>query len=276
MAKIITFGNFKGGTGKTTNACMIGYQLSKMGYKVLLADLDPQANATQLYMNTLKSQTQKVTSFKTTLMSAISNDDLKSVIINIKDGLDLLPSFADFTSYPIYLEEKYPDSQVDRANDFKRKIKPFEEDYDYIVIDTPPTVSMFTDNALMASDYVVIVMQTQERSYTGCVAFLNYLQELVRNYHADYDVVGVLPVLLKSRSQVDDLILSQATEAFGKDNIFETIVKNMERLKRYDITGITDPDCKTQKHDMHDMKTNRLYKTITAELLERMNEIEEA
>ncbi|UQS85833.1 AAA family ATPase (plasmid) [Apilactobacillus apisilvae] len=270
MAKIVTFGNFKGGTGKTTNSCMIAYQLSKKGKKVLVADLDPQANATSLYLNTKQSQTNEVVKFDTTLMSAVSDGDISSIITKIKDNLYLLPSFADFTSYPLFLEKTYPDSQKDRAMHFSKLLKPFEDEFDYIIIDTPPTVSLYTDSALMASDNIVLVLQTQERSYAGCEAFIEYLNELITNYDAEYRIAGILPVLLKNNSQVDKMILNQAKEEFHSSNMFKSIVKNMERLKRYDIIGITDPDCKNQKNDMHDRRVNALYSKITDEFIERV------
>lgn len=272
MTKVITFGNFKGGTGKTTNSCMIGYHLSKMGYKVLLADLDPQANATQLYLKTLQAQNEKIVKYDTTLMSAVSDGNLKPIITNIKENLDLLPSFADFTSYPLFLERQYPDDQHARATNFKSLLEPIKDAYDFVIIDTPPTVSPYTNNALMASDFTVLVMQTQERSFAGCVAFIEYLREMINNYDAGYELLGILPVLLKNRSAVDTAILEQATEQFGEANVFETVVKNMERLKRYDIIGITDPDCEKQKHDMHDKRVNALYDKITKELLKRLSE----
>lgn len=270
MVKVVTFGNFKGGTGKTTNSCLVAYQLSKKGKKVLVADLDPQANATSLFLNTKQAQTNEVIKFDTTLMSAISNNDLSPILTEIKENLYLLPSFADFTSYPLFLEKKYPGSQKDRALHFSKLLEPIKDEFDYIIIDTPPTLSLFTDSALMASDDVVLVLQTQERSYAGCEAFIEYLNELIINYDADYKIAGILPVLLKNNSQVDKMILQEAEKQFHKSNMFENIVKNMERLKRYDIIGIVDQDCKAQKHDMHDRRVNALYSKITDEFIERV------
>lgn len=108
-----------------------------------------------------------------------------------------------------------------------------KDDYDYIVIDTPPTVSVYTGSALMASADVIIVLQTQERSYVGAEAFISYLQELVASYNVGFNIAGILPVLLKNNSQVDQSILEQAEAEFDKDNLFKNIVKNMKRLKRY-------------------------------------------
>lgn len=273
MAKVITYGNFKGGTGKTTNSAMMAYVLSKLGYKTLLADLDPQANATALYLRTKQRITNDVVSFDKTLMSAIADEDLSDIIIEIKDNLYLLPSFADFTSFPLFLEKKFQNSQLERVTFLKGLIDKVKDDYDFILIDIPPTLSTYTDSALLASDYTIIVLQTQERSLVGAEAYIGYLQELIDNYGANFDILGVLPVLLKNNSKVDEATLNTAKEKFGEENLFKNLVKNMERLKRYDIIGIVDSDL-GGKHDIHDKRVMTLYKKVTEEMIRRLEEIE--
>lgn len=273
MAKVITYGNFKGGTGKTTNSAMMAYVLSKLGYRTLLADLDPQANATALYLRTKQRITNDVVSFDKTLMSAIADEDLSDIIIEIKENLYLLPSFADFTSFPLFLEKKFPDSQLERVTFLKGLIDKIKDDYDFILIDIPPTLSTYTDSALLASDYTIIVLQTQERSLVGAEAYIGYLQELIDNYGANFDILGVLPVLLKNNSKVDEATLNTAKEKFGEENLFKNLVKNMERLKRYDIIGIVDSDL-GGKYDIHDKRVMALYKKVTEEMISRLEEIE--
>lgn len=273
MAKVITYGNFKGGTGKTTNSAMMAYMLSKLGYKTLLADLDPQANATSLYLHTKQRITNNIVTFDKTLMSAIADEDLSDIIIEIKDNLYLLPSFADFTSFPLFLEKKFPNSQLKRVTFLKGLIEKIKDDYDFILIDVPPTLSTYTDSALLASDYTIIVLQTQERSLVGAEAYVGYLQELVDNYNANFDILGVLPVLLKNNSKVDEATLATAKEKFGEENLFKNLVKNMERLKRYDIVGIVDSDL-DNKYDIHDKRVMALYKKVTEEMLSRLKEFD--
>ena len=103
-AIIVTFGNFKGGTGKTTNSTMIAHALSMKGYKVLLCDQDPQANATSLYLKTKALETDEIVAFNKTLMAAIQEEDLGQIVTEIKENLYLLPSFSDFALYPRFLE----------------------------------------------------------------------------------------------------------------------------------------------------------------------------
>lgn len=262
---VVTFGNFKGGTGKTTNSTMIAYCLAKMGYKVLVSDQDPQANATSLYLRTRARRDKTITSFQRTLMSAIQDEDLSSIVTPIMDNLYLLPSFSDFAVYPMYLEQRFPDV-VDRVQFFSSLIEPLKKDFDFIFIDVPPTFSIITDSALYASEHVVVVLQTQERSLQGAEAFTNYLQTLIDNYDADMDILGILPVLLKNQAAVDLQTLEGAKEVFGEHNLFKGVVKNMERLKRFDITGITEDD-------MHDRYVINNYMAVTEEFLERMKAV---
>jgi len=274
MTKVITFGNFKGGTGKTTNSALIAYTLSNLGYKTLLVDLDPQANATALYLRTKQRSTNNIVTFDKTLMSAIAEGNLSDIVVDIKENLDLLPSFADFTSYPLFLEKKFPNNQLGRVTYFDTLLSEIKNEYEFVLIDVPPTLSSYTDSALFASDYTIIVLQTQERSLVGAEAYIVYLQELIDNYHADFDILGILPVLLKNNSRVDESTLEVAREKFGIENMFETLVKNMERLKRYDIIGIVDPTDEENTVDVHDKRVLSLYEEVTREMLSRLNEKE--
>ncbi|MFT9033849.1 MULTISPECIES: ParA family protein [Lactobacillaceae] len=264
-AKILTFGNFKGGTGKTTNSTMIGFELSNRNKKVLLLDLDPQGNATNLYLKTKSTLDGEVVIFDTTLMSAIKNENLSSAIINIKENLDVLPSATDFSLFPRYME--FLPNYEDRVRYLSTLIEPLRNKYDYIIIDIPPTISLITDSALFMSDYCIIVLQTHERSLQGAEAFINYIQnDVIDKFKAPtLDVLGVLPVLLKNGAPVDVSTLENAKNEFGEENMFQTTIRNMERLKRYDITGITD-------EDMHDKRVSQVYIEVTDELLQRIGD----
>lgn len=258
---VVTFGNFKGGTGKTTNSTMIAYTLSNMGYKVLLSDQDPQANATSLYLRTKALLSDEIVTFERTLMSAIQAEDLSSIVTEVKENLFLLPSFSDFALYPKFLEKKFPEN-IDRVQYFSKLLEPLKKEFDFIFIDVPPTISDITDSALYASDFVVVVLQTQERSLQGAEMFTQYLQSLIDEYGAHMDILGILPVLLKNGAPVDIATLENAKLIFGEHNIFSTLIKNMERLKRYDITGISE-------EDMHDRKVMKSYQEVADEFIAR-------
>lgn len=269
MSTTLTFGNFKGGTGKTTNATMTGIELSNRNQKTLLIDLDPQANATNLYLKTKQNiDSNEFVTFDKTLMAGIRDENLYETIINIKDNLDILPSAADFSLYPRYMETKKASYQ-ERVEYLSELIEPLKEKYDWILIDIPPTISLITDSALYASDYCLIVLQTQERSLQGAEAFIKYIQnEVINTFNAPtLEVLGILPVLLKNNAPVDNSTLESAYKIFGKENIFKIIVKNMERLKRYDVTGVTF-------NDQFDKKVQLVYSEVVNEINKRVKEME--
>lgn len=265
MAQIVTWGNFKGGTGKTTNSTMVANELANRRYRTLLVDMDPQGNATNLFLKTKNYLDNEVTVFDTTLMAAIQAKDLSKAVINIKNNLDLLASSADFSLFPRFMESI--SDYNERVMYFSSLLEPLKDKYDFILIDIPPTISLITDSALYASDWCVIVMQTHERSLQGAEAFLRYIQnEVIDTFHAPtLDVLGILPVLLKNGAPVDVSTLEAAKEIFGESNIFETTIRNMERLKRYDLTGITNDD-------MHDKKVLKVYNDVTDEFINRLEE----
>lgn len=288
MSTTLLFGNMKGGVGKTTNSVMVAYQLAKMGYKTLVCDLDPQANATQLLRRTFGLQHDgEDLKIDKTMMVALSEQDIKSAIVEIMENLYLLPSSEDFKSYPDFLEITFmPDKEKitkdpsslrsemavvkeQRISYFAKQLEKVKNEYDVVVIDVPPTLSVFTDSAIYATDEVVIVLQTQQRSLDGAETFFEYLQQMYNSYEeVDFDILGVLPVLLKTRSGLDDQILEDAKEDFGENALFDQIIHHMERLKRYDRTGIADHDL--TKADIHDRRINHIYSELTKEIIERL------
>lgn len=270
----ITFGNFKGGVGKTTNSVMSAYELARKGYKVLVCDLDPQANSTQLLSRTYYAQNNESLTMNKSMMVAIQEEDLKSAIVEVMDNLFLLPSNKDFVNYPDFLEVLFPPSKnrshkERRVSYFNKLLKQVEDEYDYIIFDVPPTLSVFTDTALFCSNNIVIVLQTQQRSLDGAEAFAEYLQTMYDTYmDIDIDITGVLPVLMKNDSRMDNQIIADSEERFGYDSLFDVVIKHMERLKRYDRLGIHEEGF-TDTFDMHDKKVHEVYSEFVDELIER-------
>jgi chromosome partitioning protein len=207
------------------------------------------------------------------MMVAIQEEKLPDAIVEIMNNLYLLPSYKDFVSYPDFLEMKFmpnvPNYKEKRMSYFGTLLSEVENKFDYIIFDVPPTLSIFTDTALYDTDYVIIVLQTQQRSLDGAEAFWEYLQEFYNNHTAiDFDIAGILPVLLKNNSGIDNQIIKDARETFGKDMIFENIMHHMERLKRYDRKGISEKGL-TSVNDFHDIRLHALYGKLTEEIIAR-------
>lgn len=286
----ILYGNMKGGVGKTTNSVMTAYQLAKLGYKTLVCDLDPQANATQLLRRTYGLQHGSDLQIDKTMMVALMDENIKPAIVIIMDNLYLLPSSEDFKNYPDFLEMKFMlDKEKIQAGDsntlqsemskvkeqriayFAQQLAKVRDEYDFIIIDVPPTLSIFTDSAIYATDFVIIALQTQQRSLDGAETFFEYLQQMYNDYtNVDFDILGVLAVLLKNNAGLDSQILKDAETDFGKDMLFDQIIRHMERLKRYDRTGIAEKGL--TKYDMHDTRLHYIYNTLTKEIVSRLKD----
>lgn len=259
----ITQLNGKGGVGKTVNTTMLSYHLAKKGYKTLVLDLDPQANSTKILFKTKLYETKKMPTIETSFMKTIvENTDIRKCVHEITDNLYVIPNAVDFSVYIDYLNEKYK-STKDKVFHLDNLIQPLRSEFDFIMIDVPPTISKYTDNAVIASDYVNIILQTEEFSLDGATDFISYMQDLIDEYEIDVDILGVIPVLHKNNSKVDESILEYATERFDQSNMYTNVVKRMERIKRFTMDGIKD-------NDLHDKRVHAVYKKLTNEFLDRL------
>ncbi len=278
MSITICVANYKGGVGKSKNCILTAYSLAKKGHPTLVIDLDPQANATSVLLRTKKLHSEEIFSFEKTLMAAVKEDNLDGLETEVMKNLYLLPSYMDFANYPTFLDITYGLSDMSdedyiqvtqkKISHLNNLILPFKKKYEYIFIDVPPTKSYITDSAALASDYILIILQTQELSLNGATTYLKDLKQLVIDYNANFEVCGVLPVLMDNNSSLDKFILESACDFFGEGNIFENKIPNMSRLKRMDNTGITE-------NDRHDAKVMDLYSKVSDELIERINYFEE-
>lgn len=261
--KVITIGNYKGGAGKTTNAVMIGYVLSTLGIKTLVVDMDPQSNATKSLMLTRSANNEgTVPAINKTLMAGIEQASFVDLPVEIIPNLSLIPSFIDFEDFPKYIYQNITDEY---KQDFlvKGLLDEIKSDYDIIIIDVPPMSKEVTKNAIIASDYVLISLQTQERSLTGAESYVKELISLMKKYDLNLDLLGILQVLHKNNGKVDQYIMDKAIESFDGDNIFNTVVPQMERLKRFDVNGITN-------NDLHDKKVIVKYTEVVQEFIDRL------
>ncbi len=238
--------------------------LSKFGIKTLVADLDPQSNATKSLMLTKSNNTpDEVSTISKTLMAGVQEGNLTDLPVNIVPNLDLLPSFIDFEDFPKFIyRNTSSDEEVDHF--LEPMFEPLKEKYDIILLDVPPMSLEVTNNSVIMSDYVLISLQTQERALTGAENYLNTLLKLRNQYELDVDILGVLEVLHKNKGTVDQYIMKTAKKEFGAENIFENVVPQMERIKRFDVNGIKEVD-------FFDKKVIGVYERVTNEFLKRLN-----
>ncbi|WP_080871779.1 ParA family protein [Oceanobacillus timonensis] len=262
MSNVITVGNFKGGVGKTTNSVMLSYILNEKGYKVLMIDFDPQANATKFLTNTFDVNLSNFTS----IYEAIEKQKLSDAILNLTEGFHLLPSALDLVNFKDFLTEKIGDSDKSNKHYFlKFLLEDIKDNYDFVIIDIPPTISEFSNNAITASDYALIVMQTDIDSLLGAIEFNDYVNEM-QQFNPNVDVVGVLPYFRKKRSRNDKYIFktSRTNDALNIKNLmFKSYVYDHDRVQTFRVNGITNKD-------HHDKTVFKMYNGVTDELIKKV------
>lgn len=275
MVRVITVNNFKGGVSKTSTNNGIAYILSEqMGYKTLVIDIDPQADATDTLLLTFGIETEEsldeyenvITAYngkeKNDLYTTIKDSlNVNDCLVNLSDNLDLLPSSFDMIGFPHLLEE-LGYNRTNGSAVLHQLIEPIKENYDFILIDTPPTISDYSSNAIYACDYSLIVMQTHRRSFKAVSKFVDYLTMFKDIYQADYEIAGIIPVMFKKDGKVDNSVLEDAQEKYG-DYLFKHYIHQRDRVKLWDETGITN-------NDFHDKRTHEMYYDITKELLKEI------
>lgn len=242
-----------------------------MGYKTLVIDYDPQSNLTSLMMLTkdrLNKSGEDVEKIDHTLMKALDDhEDLNDIVINITDNFDLIPNSQDFYLYGRYLD-KQPISEQEKVSFFSKIIdRDLRGKYDFIFLDVSPTRGLMNDTAYFACDYMAVVLQTQKRALDGAEDLINYIQgSIIDRFDSKAVVLGVLPVLSQKGARIDNLILDMAREKWGED-VFNTHIHLMQRVKSMDVTGITD-----NPHDTWDRKSQKLFANLAKELVERIDD----
>ncbi|KRL32979.1 chromosome partitioning ATPase [Liquorilactobacillus uvarum DSM 19971] len=262
---IISCANEKGGTGKTSTTALLGWELASLGHSTLLVDCDPQSNLTDLMIKTKSQENTEITIDPSLFALLINHRDLKEGIIRIKDNLSLLPVASDMNLFSRWVD-KQELTEKEKVTYLKEALGSIKKDYDFIFLDVSPTMSLTNDNVFMACDWLIIMLQTQQRSLLGAKSFLEYLQtNLINMFDSKVDVLGILPVLTKGQSKIDNSVLKSAISEFGENNLFTNVITAMERVKRFDLTGITE-----DHKNVWDKATHSVYTAVAKELVNRL------
>ncbi|HFM5783625.1 TPA: ParA family protein [Enterococcus faecium] len=247
----ITVANSKGGVGKTTIIRYLSYVLANMGFKVLVVDADPQANTTKTMLLTKNyhSKDDEIFIIDKTMLAGIVEKNLAQLVVPIIENLYCIPSHIDFKNFPKYLTKLYGDAiegiddnyfevERNRISVLKDLLQPIKKDYDFILIDTPPTMSDFTRNAAYASDYIIMAFQTQSDSLDGVADYITEeVTPLVEKFNCKTEIVGILPNQL-SKGSIDQTVVKDAIEQFGQQNLFDNILPFVKRVQSTPRTGL--------------------------------------
>ena len=219
MGRIITIANQKGGVGKTTTAINLSSCLGIAEKRVLLIDIDPQANATSGLGISLSENNSSVYEL------LLDNTTLHEVIYQTGvPFLDILPSHIRLVGSEVELI-----NTKDREYILKRKIGDIRQKYDYIFIDCPPSLGLLTINALTAADSVLIPIQCEYYALEGLSQLLNTIHLVQKNLNRDLEIEGVLLTMYDNRLNLSMQVADEVREYF-KEKVYKTIIKRNVRL----------------------------------------------
>ena len=199
MGKIIAFANQKGGVGKTTTCVNLASYLAKMGLKILIIDMDPQGNATT-GLGIVKS------SLDYSVYNVMTEEiDVNGAKINtIVDNLEILPSDIDLAGAEVELVYT-----KEREKVLKKALSPIKKNYDYILIDCPPSLGLLTINALTASDGAIIPIQSEYYALEGLSQLMNSIKLVKRHLNPSLQIEGVLLTMNDSRATMSKQIAEE-------------------------------------------------------------------
>ncbi|MBX7219583.1 MAG: ParA family protein [Blastocatellia bacterium] len=220
QAQIIAIANQKGGVGKTTTAINLAAALAGKGKKVLLLDLDPQANSTLSYL-VMNEVDLSAYDFLTDLTLPVQRVIQPSPV----PGLDLLPARISLAKFESRLVGEF-----DAPFRLKDRLDSLSETYDFIVVDTPPTLGLITVNALVASTYVIIPIQSSYFALEGTDDLLETVEKIKARPNPNLQILGVLVTLHDRRTTLSRDIHQQITRVFG-ERVFDTVITKSVRLE---------------------------------------------
>jgi chromosome partitioning protein len=222
-ADVIAFANQKGGVAKTTTTLNLAVAFAESGYRVLCIDLDPQGNLTM-------SQGIDPDKVEKSLYDVLVNDMPISEIIQHRE-IDIAVSSIDLAGAEIAMSTK-----IGRERSLEKALKEVSGDYDFVCIDTPPSLGLLTINALTAASKVIVPVQCEYLSMRGLVQLQNTLKMIQENLNPDVKIEGILPTMLDSRTVHAKEAVEILEENFG-DLVFKSRIKKAIKFAEAPVKG---------------------------------------
>jgi chromosome partitioning protein len=250
MGKIYVFVNQKGGVGKTTSALNIGAFLAETGKSVLLIDFDSQANLSSGFgVNSVKPGIYELLSGMVSIEKTIRETKIPR--------LSIIPASIDLSGAAVELI-----GQKDREFFLKKALEPVRNQYDYLLIDCPPSLGILTLNGLVAADAVLIPMQCEYFALEGLSLLLKTIKRIQKNLNPSLNIGGIFFTMYDSRTRLAQEVVKQVQNYF-KNKIFSTIIPRNVRLSESPSHGMPisqyDPNCIGAK----------AYKNLAQEVIQR-------
>ena len=231
-AKVIAFANQKGGVAKTTTTLNLAVAFHETGHRVLCVDMDPQGNLTMsqgIDPDSLEESIYDVLVHKVPIRQVIR-----------KREVDVACASIDLAGAEIAMS-----TMIGRERALQKALAEVAEDYDFVCIDTPPSLGLLTINALTAADKVIVPVQCEYLSMRGLIQLQNTLQMIRENLNPDVEIEGILPTLMDARTVHAKEAIEILEENFG-DRVFASRIKKTIRFAEAPVKGMSvlkyDPD----------------------------------
>lgn len=226
MGKIIVIGSQKGGVGKTTTTFNLAYILSRMGKRVLAVDFDSQANLTTCYG--IEKTDELEYTIGHMLMAQIEDEKPLPAkkCIRAKDGVDFIPASIYLSAVDAKLRMEMGAEKM-----LAELLEPLRSQYDYILIDTCPSLGILTINALAAADEVLIAVNPQLLAMMGLQDFLRTVVKIKRRINPKLEIAGILLTMCEKRTTLCKVLTEEVTENFGEQiRVFETQIPSTVKV----------------------------------------------
>lgn len=231
MTRIIAIANQKGGVGKTTTTVSLGASLAFEGYKVLLIDMDAQGNATS-GVGIRKAEVEK------TIYDVLINDVplSETILESSRENMWVAPASIELAGAEVELT-----SMQAREARLKNTLQEVSEDYDFVLIDCPPSLGHLTINAFTASDSVLIPVQAEYYALEGLSQLLNTIRLVQRHFNSDLRIEGVLMTMYDARTNLGQEVVEEVKKYFH-EKVYKTIIPRNVRLSEAPSFGLTIVD----------------------------------
>lgn len=256
MGKIIAIANQKGGVGKTTTTINLGYSLSASGKKVLCIDMDPQSNMTSGFG--IDNSSLDCTTYNI----LIEERNIKEALITLNEmnGISIVPSSIQLAGAEIELVP-----MLSREFRLKNSLKDIKDDYDFILIDCPPSLGLLTINALTAADSVLVPIQCEYYALEGLTQLMNTINLIKKNINHSLEIEGVVLTMFNARTNLSIQVVDEVKKYF-KGKVYGTIIPRNIRLGEAPSFGKP-----ISLYDPHS-KGAEAYEELAKEIIERNGE----
>ena len=224
-ARVIAFANQKGGVAKTTTTLNLAVAFAEAGHRVLCVDMDPQGNLTM-------SQGVDPETLTLSMFDVLVHDHPIIDVIHRRE-VDIAVASIDLAGAEIAMSTK-----IGRERSLERALRPVREGYDFICIDTPPSLGLLTVNALTAADQVIVPVQCEYLSMRGLIQLQNTLSMIRENLNPDVDIAGILPTMVDTRTLHAKEALELLEENFG-DRVFGARIRKTVRFAEAPVQGMS-------------------------------------